>query len=67
MRRYTHEEWLRAWQTRTLGLDELLAKDYRAQVRAELAACDELLRRMPLVKEWPVGQRACDNEGEVDF
>ena len=65
MRRYTHEEWLQAWQSRQRGFDEMLAKDYRAQVRAELAACDELRRRMPLVLEWPAGQRACDNEGEV--
>jgi hypothetical protein len=66
MRRYTYAEFVRAWQSRQRGFDELLAKDYRAQVRAELAACDELRRRMPPVLEWPVGQRACDNEGEVD-
>ena len=67
MKVYPYAEWVRRWESRQLGFDEMTARrvGYLEGLREELKANDRMRREYPLAS-WPVGQRACDNEGEVD-
>lgn len=56
----TWPEFLKRWQSRTLGLDECQG-DLRAQIRAECEAMDRMLERFA-IKPIATG---CDNNGEA--